>query len=52
MENKMECLQQHNTWELVKKEPNMTPIESKKIYRIKTDTNNSVKYKTRLVAVG
>ena len=53
MVEEMGALMKNETWDLVKKTPDITPIRSKWVYKIKKDENGTpYRFKARLVAVG
>jgi hypothetical protein len=53
MNKEIKSLQDHRTWDIMPKPPNVKPIKSKWVYAIKHDpATSTMRYKARLVAAG
>lgn len=52
MENEILALEKNNTWEVINKPPNSEVIDCRWVYKIKSKSDGSEKYKARLVARG
>ena len=52
MEKELETLKNNKTWTIIDLPPNIKPISTKWVYKIKKNDDKTLTYKARLVARG